>query len=103
MGSEATVATMLGHFPPAHSWEPEDVSGLERVTQELVAPPFLPEHEQTYDGPPRVVEVRMVVSVSIDKGATSSGVRNLAGVPASRRGGAGSQPYFVGLDSLAGW
>ena len=61
MGSEATVATTPGHFPPAHAWEPEDVSGLERVTQELVAPPFLPEHQQAYDGPPRVVEVRMVV------------------------------------------
>ena len=37
------------------TWEPEDVSSLERVTQELVDPPFLPEHQQVYDGEPRVV------------------------------------------------
>ena len=43
------------------AWEPEDVSQLERVTQTLVAPPFLPKHEQVYVGPPRVVEVRMEV------------------------------------------
>ena len=45
----------------AEAWEPEDVSQLTRVRQELVAPPFLPEHQQVRDGDPRVVEVRMVV------------------------------------------
>ena len=39
----------------------ESVGGLERVTQELVAPPFLPEHEQVNTGKPKIVEVRMVV------------------------------------------
>jgi nitrite reductase (NO-forming) len=29
------------------------------VTQTLVAPPFLPEHEQVADGPPRIVKIRM--------------------------------------------
>ncbi len=43
------------------TWEPEDVSRLERVTQKLVVPPFLPKHEQVYTGAPRVVEVRMEV------------------------------------------
>ena len=42
-------------------WEPEDIDSLERVTQDLVAPPFLPKHDQEYPGEPRVVEVRMVV------------------------------------------
>ena len=40
---------------------PVDVASLERVRQELVPPPGLPVHEQRRNGPPRVVEVRMVV------------------------------------------
>ena len=43
------------------TWEPEDVAGLERVTQQLVAPPALPAHEQTSPEKPRLVQVRMVV------------------------------------------
>ena len=35
--------------------------GLERVTQTLVAPPFLPAHDQTAMGAPKVVQVRLVV------------------------------------------
>ncbi len=31
----------------------------EVVSQTLVAPPFLPEHEQVADGPPRLVKIRM--------------------------------------------
>jgi len=58
---EATVARASSYWTGVTTWEPEDVSSLERVPQELVDPPFLPEHEQTYDGAPRVVEVRMVV------------------------------------------
>jgi nitrite reductase (NO-forming) len=34
---------------------------LERITQRLVAPPFLPVHEQIAEGPPKVVQVRMVI------------------------------------------
>ena len=43
------------------TWEPEDVAGLERVTQQLVVPPFLPQHDQVNTGDPRVVQVTMVV------------------------------------------
>ena len=60
-GAEATAARTSAYWDGPTSWEPEDVSSLERVTQKLVPPPFLPEHEQTYDGEPRVVEVRMTV------------------------------------------
>lgn len=35
--------------------------GLERVTQELVAPPLLPEHTQIAVGAPKVVKIRMTV------------------------------------------
>lgn len=34
---------------------------LVRVTQKLVAPPFLPRHEQVAKGAPKVVQVRMVI------------------------------------------
>jgi nitrite reductase (NO-forming) len=34
---------------------------LQRITQTLVPPPFLPAHEQVAKGPPRVVQVRMVI------------------------------------------
>ena len=60
-GSEATAATSSNYWPGPKTWAPEDVSELERVTQELVAPPFFPEHEQVNTGEPRVVEIRMVV------------------------------------------
>ena len=43
------------------AWEPEDVASLERVTQELVAPPGLPQHEQAATSGPKVVQVRMEV------------------------------------------
>lgn len=39
----------------------QGLEGYERVTQELVAPPFLHEHEQVATGKPRVVQVRMVI------------------------------------------
>lgn len=35
---------------------------LERVTQTLVAPPFVPAHDQVASGPPKVVQVRLVIS-----------------------------------------
>ena len=40
---------------------PPNPDELERVTQTLVAPPFLPEHRQVAEGGPRIVEVRLVV------------------------------------------
>jgi nitrite reductase (NO-forming) len=50
-----------------------EVKGLERVTQELVKPPFLPKHEQVSTGKPKVVQVRMVIEeklMEIGNGAT---------------------------------
>ena len=40
----------------------DEVSGLKRVKLELVAPPFVPEHEQTAGRAPVVVEVRLEVT-----------------------------------------
>ena len=39
----------------------DELSGLERVKLELVAPPFVPEHEQAAGRAPVVVEVRLEV------------------------------------------
>ncbi|MGI9297287.1 MAG: copper-containing nitrite reductase [Gammaproteobacteria bacterium] len=38
-----------------------DLSGLEAVDQELVAPPFLPDYPKEYPGKPRIIKIRMVV------------------------------------------
>ncbi|MDT8369249.1 MAG: copper-containing nitrite reductase [Longimicrobiales bacterium] len=38
-----------------------DRADAERVTQALVAPPFLPEHDQVATTPPRVVQIRMEI------------------------------------------
>ncbi len=42
-----------------------DVASLPRVKQNLVAPPFLPEHDQVANGGPKVVEIRMVIEEKI--------------------------------------
>jgi len=39
--------------------KPVDLSGMERVRKELVAPPFAPAHEQVASGPPKIVEIEM--------------------------------------------
>ncbi len=37
------------------------INNLERVTQELLAPPLVPEHQQTASGKSKIVQVRMVI------------------------------------------
>ena len=36
-------------------------TGMQRVTQQLVKPPFLPKHEQVAKGAPKIVHIRMVI------------------------------------------
>ena len=60
MGSAIAAADEMGwKMPP----DPEIVNfqraDAEVVTQKLVAPPFLPAHEQVADGPPKLVKIRM--------------------------------------------
>ena len=38
-----------------------NIQGLERVKQNLVAPPFLPKHQQKYSGKPRIIDIEMVI------------------------------------------
>jgi nitrite reductase (NO-forming) len=50
-----------------------DISKLPRVKQTLVAPPFLPEHEQVATGGPKIVEVTLTIEekkIVIDKEGT---------------------------------
>lgn len=42
--------------------KPADLSGYTRVKQELVAPPFAPEHEQVATGGPKIIEITMETS-----------------------------------------
>ncbi|MCL7959093.1 MAG: copper-containing nitrite reductase, partial [marine benthic group bacterium] len=67
----ATVLLIAGcaEAPEASDWkiEPDPavvnfaLESAETVDQELVAPPFLPAHEQVASGPPRVVNVRLEI------------------------------------------
>ena len=50
-----------------------DIAKLPRVKQKLVEPPFLPEHEQSVDGQPRVIEVTLPINekkIQIDNEGT---------------------------------
>jgi len=54
---------------------PADLSGYTRVRQELVAPPFAPDHEQVATGGPKIIEITMetperLMMVDEDTGAS---------------------------------
>ncbi|OSQ37446.1 copper-containing nitrite reductase [Thalassospira mesophila] len=55
--------------------KPADLTGYTRVKQELVAPPFVPQHDQVATGGPKIVEVTMTIderllTVDEDTGAS---------------------------------
>ncbi len=53
--------------------ENTDISALEHVTEKLVAPPNVPEHEQVVSGPPRVIQIKMVIEekqIELEPGAS---------------------------------
>lgn len=54
--AETTASDPLGLPTPEI-----DITSLARVKQVLVAPPMVPDHEQTANGPPKIVEVEMTV------------------------------------------
>ncbi len=51
-----------------------NADGLPRVTQALVTPPFLPLHDQTASGPPRVVQVRLVIEEKLIEVAPAASI-----------------------------
>ena len=66
---------VAGKDQTATDAKPADLSGYTRVKQELVAPPFAPEHEQVATGGPKIVEITMeteerLMVVDEDNGAS---------------------------------
>lgn len=67
LGTLGIVGCVANNVTNTSGWkippDPEIVNfkraDAEVVTQTLVAPPFLPDHEQTADGPPKLVKIRM--------------------------------------------
>ena len=57
----ATALALAAHAKTARSQETVDISALPRVKQTLVAPPFLPEHEQITSSSPKIVEVTLTI------------------------------------------
>ena len=60
-GSLAAMSAMTQTGKAAAPTAHVNIRGLPRVKQELVAPPFVPEHEQVAGGGPKIVEVELVV------------------------------------------
>ncbi len=56
----AAAATITANVAKADD-APVDVSKLPRVQQKLVAPPFLPEHEQVATSGPKIIEVTLTI------------------------------------------
>ena len=55
------VADAVSSTAEAAPMTEEQIAALPRVTQEMVAPPFLPKHDQVAIGGPKVIEVRFVI------------------------------------------
>ncbi len=47
------------------SLSPQQIADLPRIKQEMVAPPFVPDHDQVAEGGPKVVEIRLVIEEKI--------------------------------------
>ncbi len=56
-----TAAAAMGTAKAIAEEAKVDISSLPRVKQALVAPPFLPEHEQVATGGPKIVEVTLTI------------------------------------------
>lgn len=61
VAATATAAAASLVSAPASAEEEADIAKLPRVKQKLVAPPFLPEHEQVATGGPKVIEVTLTI------------------------------------------
>jgi nitrite reductase (NO-forming) len=63
---------------------PVDLSSLKRIKRELVAPPFVHEHEQIAPGAPRIVEFEMKIiekEIEVDQGAYLQGMTFDGSIP----------------------
>lgn len=63
---------------------PVDLSSLQRIKRELVAPPFVHDHEQVAPGGPRIVEFEMKIiekEIEVDQGAYLQGMTFNGSIP----------------------
>lgn len=63
---------------------PVDLSSLQRIKRELVAPPFVHDHEQVAPGAPRIVEFEMTIvekEIEIDHGTYLQGMTFDGSIP----------------------
>ncbi|UWQ49752.1 nitrite reductase, copper-containing [Leisingera caerulea] len=63
---------------------PADLSSLQRIKRELVAPPFVHDHEQVAPGGPRIVEFEMKIiekEIEVDQGAYLQGMTFDGSIP----------------------
>ncbi|UWQ37352.1 nitrite reductase, copper-containing [Leisingera aquaemixtae] len=63
---------------------PVDLTSLKRIKRELVAPPFVHEHEQIAPGGPRIVEFEMKIiekEIEVDQGAYLQGMTFDGSIP----------------------
>ncbi|QDI77497.1 MULTISPECIES: copper-containing nitrite reductase [Leisingera] len=63
---------------------PVDLTSLKRIKRELVAPPFVHEHEQIAPGGPRIVEFEMKIiekEIEVDRGAYLQGMTFDGSIP----------------------
>lgn len=68
----ATTTAAPGGLPGYSVTKSAEIDGLERVVQQLVAPPGVPQHDQVAPGKPRIVAVRLEVTekeLEVDNGA----------------------------------
>ncbi len=61
VGAGLIVADVIAGTAQAAPLSAKEIAALPRITQEMVAPPFLPKHDQVAKGGPKVVEVRFVI------------------------------------------
>jgi nitrite reductase (NO-forming) len=65
IGAGVILADLATSQAKAATLSQDEISALPRVTQEMVAPPFLPKHDQVAEGGPKVVEVRFEIEEKI--------------------------------------
>ena len=75
-----TTGVLIGFFllgGVANTYAKSGADGLKRVTQKLVAPPFLPKHDQVAKGKPKVVQVTLEIQEKQIKVAENATVNAL--------------------------
>jgi nitrite reductase (NO-forming) len=61
MVADAALSKAKAATPMAKALSEEEIAALPRVKQEMVAPPFMPKHDQIATGGPKVVEIEFII------------------------------------------